>query len=72
MSNSASRLIALSIVLLGGAILLSVGSIAQAMNPNRGQEAQLFGIVSSLLGGILFAVETFVSMRTASDGPPRI
>jgi len=64
MSNSAARLIASSIVILAGGILLSVGSIAMAMNTNRGQEAQLFGMVLSLIGGIVFGFEFFASMRT--------
>ena len=63
-SNSAARLIALSIVILAGGILLGVGSIAQAMNINRGQEAALFGLIMSLLSGIVFCVELFASYRT--------
>ena len=72
MSNSAARLIALSIALLAGATLLSVGSIAQSMNPNRGHEAQLFGIALSLVGGIRLALEISVSTRIDSDARPKI
>jgi hypothetical protein len=66
MSNSAARLISLSIVILTCGILLSVASIAQAMNPNRGQEASAIGMIALLIGAVLYVVE-FVSSTRPRD-----
>jgi hypothetical protein len=64
MSNNAARILALSIAILASAILIGLGSVAQAMNTNRGQEAQLFGFLLGLVGGVFFVIELLFSIRT--------
>lgn len=56
MSDRAARLIALSLIVCAGGILLGSGTIAVAINSNR-QDAQTLGLIVLLGGGILFLVE---------------
>ena len=63
MSGNSTRLIALSIVMLAGSICLGLGSLAQATNTNRGNEAQLFGFAQLIIGGMCFAIDYMASFN---------